>query len=162
MKKSNHIPNERFKAIWISISEVNARIKELNEKLLSLKDYIDSSIPEIPEIPEIDTSQFITKDKVFKDGNLEKNIEIDKGNVGTEKTNIYLGGSYQRVSQYADISNNVTGYGAIAKFYDSAVLGINAHSGGAQNVTIGNAARTSGDLSTSVVIIKIRMLMVQL
>jgi hypothetical protein len=40
MKMSNHIPNERFKAIWKSTGEINVQIKELNEKMLSLKDYI--------------------------------------------------------------------------------------------------------------------------
>jgi hypothetical protein len=53
-------------------SEVNAQIKELNKKILSLKNYINALIP------KIDTSKFATKSQIFKDGNPEKGVEIKK------------------------------------------------------------------------------------
>jgi hypothetical protein len=64
------IPIEHLKAIWKVFSEVNAQIKELNERIFSLKDYIDALIP------GVDTSEFVTKSQIFKDGDPEKGVEI--------------------------------------------------------------------------------------
>jgi hypothetical protein len=93
MKMSTPIPIEHFKTIWKTFSEVNEQIKELNEKVLSLKDYIDSSLA------GFDLSHFLTKEQVFKDGDLEKNIEIGKKNppesYTIENSDVYIGGNYK-------------------------------------------------------------------
>jgi hypothetical protein len=90
------LPIEVLKNIWSKISEINANIRSLNEELLLLKNYVDSGIS------EIDLSKFLTKDFLFKEGDVDKNIEIDKGHAGTEKTSIYLGGDYQGNEQLND------------------------------------------------------------
>jgi hypothetical protein len=66
------IPIEHLKTIWKSFSEMNAQIQEFHEKLLNLKDYIESLID------GVNTSEFVTKSQIFKDGDPEKGIEIKK------------------------------------------------------------------------------------
>jgi predicted nuclease with TOPRIM domain len=72
MKMNAPIPIEHLKTIWKTFSEVNAQIKKLNEKILSLKDYIDALIP------GVDTAEFVTKSQIFKDGDPEKGVENKK------------------------------------------------------------------------------------
>jgi hypothetical protein len=67
------LPIDIFKNIWSKISEINAKINSLNEELLLLK----TSFP--------DLSTFLTKDFLYKEGDITKNIEIDKGYDGTKK-----------------------------------------------------------------------------
>jgi hypothetical protein len=147
MKMSTPIPIEQLKNIWRSFSELNAQIKELNEKLLSLKDYIDATLS------RIDLSNYLTNDKVFKEGNVNKNIEIDKGYVfdsgNLEKSSIYLGGSYKGGQSYKE-RNIVIGYGAYSKMAYSIVLGTQAFAEGYQTVTIGDSASTTEVFSVAI------------
>jgi hypothetical protein len=147
MKMSTPIPIEQLKNIWRSFSELNAQIKELNEKLLSLKDYIDTTLS------GIDLSNFLTKDALFKEGNVNKNIEIDKGYIynpeNLEKSSIYLGGGYQGGQSYEE-RNIVIGYGVYSKMAYSIVLGTEAYTDGYQTVTIGDSATTTEVFSVAI------------
>jgi hypothetical protein len=93
MKINAPIPIEYVKTIWKSFSEINAQVKELNEKLLSLKDYIDSLIP------GVDTSEFVIKSQIYKNGDPEKGVEIKQGapftSLDPDTTNLYIGGEYK-------------------------------------------------------------------
>jgi hypothetical protein len=126
MKINAPITIEYLKTIWKSFSEVNAQIKELNEKVLSLKDYINTIIS------GFDLSHFLTKDQVFKDGDLEKNIEIGKKNppeiYNTENSNVYMGGDFKGSVDVFNTNNTVLGIGSYCKRNENVVVGTNAYS----------------------------------
>jgi hypothetical protein len=107
------IPIEHLKTIWKTFSEVNTQIKELNEKILSLKDYIDVLIP------GVDTAEFVTKSQIFKDGDPEKGVKIKKGDPFTaldpDTTNLYIGGDYIGDIESSDHSNVVIGPETLTK-----------------------------------------------
>jgi hypothetical protein len=148
MKMNTPIPIEHLKTIWKSFSEMNAQIKGLNEKILSLKDYINTTIS------GIDLSHLLTKDQVFNDGDLEKNIEIGKNSspesFNTENSNVYIGGDLKGSVNVFYTNNTVLGLGSYSKRNENVVVGTNAYSVGGQSVSIGNASHTNNDFSVAV------------
>jgi hypothetical protein len=66
------IPIEHLKTIWKTFSEVNAQIKELNEKILSLKDYIDVLLSGVV------TSEFVTKARYLRMVTLQRESRSKK------------------------------------------------------------------------------------
>jgi hypothetical protein len=102
----------------------------LNEELLALKN----------STPEIDLSNFLTKNFLFKEGDIDKSIEIDKGHTVTEKTNIYLGGTFKGIDPISDSKNIIIGYGSFTKLPHSIILGTQAYTDGYQCITIGNSS----------------------
>jgi hypothetical protein len=142
------IPIEHLKTIWKTFSEVTAQIKELNEKILSLKDYIDALIP------GVDTSDFVTKSQIFKYGDPEKGVEIKKGDPFTaldpDTTNLYIGGDYIGDSSSDNHSNVVIGPGTLTKGPGLTILGLRATTVGPSSTVIGFGATSVGAQSTSI------------
>jgi autotransporter adhesin len=139
------LPVEQLRNIWLKISAINEQINALNNELLLLKEYVNTSIS------EIDLGNYLTKDLLFREG--DKNIEIDKGATFTannlNKSSIYLGGKYQGAALNNDKANIIIGYGAYTNYPQSTVIGTQSYTGGSQSVSIGNTAYTTGDYAIS-------------
>jgi hypothetical protein len=144
LKMNSIIPVEQLKDLWRRIADLNARIRDLNLEAQDLKDRFDETIF------EKDTSKFVRKVLLFKDGDPKKGMEIKKGDpyvpLDPVTSNLYIGGAHQGSSPSGDHSNVVIKPGSLTKSNRSTILktGATCSGSGSDGIAIGALATSSG------------------